>query len=152
MSALIRQARQEDIPALLGLLKLLFSIEKDFVFNADKQAQGLHLLLAESKAVVLVAEAEPGEGGEVIGFCTGQLLISTAQGGPSALVEDVTVTPAWQGKGIGKRLLAAAEAWAISQGASRIQLLADRSNVPALVFYQKTGFQTTAMICLRKML
>ena len=153
MSALIRRARQEDIPALLGLLKLLFSIEKDFVFNADKQAQGLRLLLAESKAaVVLVAEAEQGEGGEVIGFCTGQLLISTAQGGPSALVEDVTVTPAWQGKGIGKRILAAAEAWAINQGASRIQLLADRSNVPALVFYQKTGFQTTAMMCLRKML
>ena len=92
------------------------------------------------------------QSGQVIGMCTGQLLISTAQGGLSALVEDVAVQPDHQGKGVGRRLVAVAEAWAVSQGASRIQLLADRNNAPALAFYQKMKFQTTAMICLRKML
>jgi len=147
MNVLIRHAVPEDIPALVGLLKLLFSIEKDFVFNAAKQERGLRMLLASRRAAVLAAEYD----GEVIGICTGQLLISTAQGGLSALLEDMAIAPAWQGKGVGRRLVAAAEAWAGSQGASRIQLLADRSNAPALAFYQKTGFQTTAMICLRKM-
>jgi ribosomal protein S18 acetylase RimI-like enzyme len=148
MNAVIRRAGQEDIPALLDLLRLLFSIEKDFVFDAEEQERGLRLLLSRAEAAVFAAEQD----GKVIGMCTGQLLISTAQGGPSALVEDVAVQPAHQGKGIGRRLVAAAEAWAVSQGASRIQLLADRNNAPALAFYQKTGFQTTAMICLRKML
>jgi ribosomal protein S18 acetylase RimI-like enzyme len=148
MNAVIRRAGPEDIPALLGLLRLLFSIEKDFVFNAEKQERGLRLLLAESRAAVFVAEQD----GQVAGMCTGQLLISTAQGGLSALIEDVAVLPAWQGKGVGRQMAAAAEAWAVSQGASRVQLLADRNNAPALAFYQKTGFQTTAMICLRKML
>jgi ribosomal protein S18 acetylase RimI-like enzyme len=148
MNAVIRRAGPEDIPALLGLLRLLFSIEKDFVFNAAKQERGLRLLLAESRAAVFVAEKD----GQVAGMCTGQLLISTAQGGLSALLEDVVIAPDWQGRGIGRRLAAAAEAWAVSQGASRIQLLADRSNTPALAFYQKIGLQTTAMICLRKML
>ncbi len=148
MNAVIRQADAEDITALVGLLRLLFSIEKDFVFNAAKQERGLRLLLASPQAAVFAAE----QGGQVIGMCTGQLLISTAQGGLSALIEDVAVLPAWQGKGVGRQLVAAAEAWVGGQGASRVQLLADRNNAPALAFYQKTGFQTTAMICLRKML
>jgi ribosomal protein S18 acetylase RimI-like enzyme len=148
MNAVIRRAGPEDIPALLGLLLLLFSIEKDFVFNAEKQQRGLRLLLAESRAAVFVAEQDS----QVVGMCTGQLLISTAQGGLSALLEDVVIAPDWQGRGIGRQLAAAAEAWAVSQGACRIQLLADRSNTPALAFYQKIGLQTTAMICLRKML
>ena len=148
MNAVIRRATLEDIPALVGLLRLLFSIEKDFVFDAAKQERGLRLLLGREEAAVFAAELD----GAAVGMCTGQLLISTAQGGPSALIEDVAVLPAQQGKGIGRRLVAAAEAWAVSQGASRIQLLADRNNAPALAFYQKTGFQTTAMICLRKML
>lgn len=148
MNAVIRRAGAEDIPALVGLLRLLFNIEKDFVFNAAKQERGLRLLLASPKAAVFAAEQDS----QVIGMCTGQLLISTAQGGLSALIEDVAVLPTWQGKGVGRQLTATAEAWAVSQGASRFQLLADRNNAPALAFYQKTGFQTTAMICLRKML
>ncbi|WP_417917101.1 GNAT family N-acetyltransferase [Candidatus Electronema sp. JC] len=148
MNAIIRRAGPEDIPALVGLLRLLFSIEKDFVFDAAKQERGLRLLLSRAEAAVFAAEQD----GEVIGMCTGQLLISTAQGGLSALIEDVAVLPAQQGKGVGRRLVAAAESWAVSQGASRMQLLADRNNAPALAFYQKMEFQTTAMICLRKML
>lgn len=146
LSVCIRRAEQADIPVLLGLLEMLFSIEKDFIFNAEKQERGLRLLLTESRAAIMVAEQD----GQVIGMCSGQLLISTAQGGPSALVEDVTVLPTYQGKGIGKQLLAAISAWAVNQGASRVQLLADRNNTPALAFYQKIGFQTTEMICLRK--
>lgn len=148
MNAVIRRARPEDTPALVGLLRLLFSIEKDFVFDAAKQERGLRLLLSRAEAAVFAAEQD----GEVIGMCTGQLLISTAQGGLSAMIEDVAVLPAQQGKGVGRRLVAAAESWAVSQGASRMQLLADRNNAPALAFYHKTGLQRTAMICLRKML
>ncbi|CAK8720605.1 MAG: Ribosomal protein S18 acetylase RimI [Candidatus Electronema aureum] len=147
-AVLIRQAELADIPALLGLLKLLFSIEKDFIFDAGKQEQGLRMLLAESRAVVLVAETD----GQIVGMCTGQLLISTAQGSSSVLVEDVVVLPSWQGQGIGKLLLAALSEWAVSQGARRMQLLADRNNTPALAFYRNMGLQTTEMICLQKFL
>ena len=122
---------------LVGLLRLLFSIEKDFVFDAAKQERALRLLLGRTEAAVFAAEID----GEAVGMCTGQLLISTAQGGPSALIEDVAVLPAQQGKGIGRRLVAAAEAWAVSQGASRVQLLADRNNAPALAFIKKRDFR-----------
>ena len=56
------------------------------------------MLLAHETAIILVAEAA----GQVIGMCSGQLTISTAEGGFALLVEDVVVAGPWQGKGVGR--------------------------------------------------
>ncbi len=143
---LIRRARKEDLTGLVFLLEVLFSIEKDFSFNPDKQKRGLRLLLQKTEATVLVAERQ----GRIIGMCTAQLLISTAEGETSALIEDVVVLPAWQALGIGKKLMEAITEWSVLQGATRIQLLADRNNTRALGFYQQIGYSSTDLICLRK--
>ena len=55
-----------------------------------------------------------------------------------------------RGLGLGRRLLEAIEAWAAARGASRLQLLADRENAPALRFYARTGFGPTRLVCLRR--
>ena len=144
--ALIRPAREQDLNTLVGLLRLLFAIEEDFGIDDAKQRRGLTLLLDDERACVLVAEQDR----EIIGMCTGQLVISTAEGGPSVLVEDVVVAPDQRNKGIGRSLVEALSMWAKSQGASRMQLLADKNNPPALAFYDRIGWETTAMICLRR--
>ncbi|PLX49275.1 MAG: GNAT family N-acetyltransferase [Desulfobulbaceae bacterium] len=147
MAALsIRPAGITDIDDLLSLLHLLFSIEKDFVFDTARVRHGLALMLASKQSVVLVAE----ESGQVIGMCTGQLTISTAEGGPALLVEDVVVRQGQQGRGVGRALLHALEGWARSRDIGRLQLLADRNNDPALAFYTKLGWQATELICLRR--
>ncbi len=143
---LIRRAREEDLTGLVFLLEVLFSIEKDFNFNADKQQQGLRLLLQRPDTAVLVAERQ----GRIVGMCTAQLFISTAEGGLSALVEDVVILPTWQAQGTGKRLMEAITEWSALQGATRIQLLADRNNTRALGFYNRIGYRPTELICLRK--
>lgn len=74
---LIRDAVADDIPAMVELLAQLFSIEQDFVPDAEKQGRGLALLLAQPGAHVLVAERE----GRVVGMISVQTLISTAEGG-----------------------------------------------------------------------
>jgi GNAT superfamily N-acetyltransferase len=79
-----------------------------------------------------------------------QTLISTAEGGPVGLVEDVVVAKSWRGRGIGQNLLEALGDWARQHGLTRLQLLADRHNRNALDFYAKDGWQPTALICLRK--
>lgn len=142
----VRAARPDDLEPMVELLRLLFAIEEDFNFDAARQRQGLALLLGEARACVLVAEAE----GRVVGMCTGQLVISTAEGGPSLLVEDVVITAEHRGKGMGRELMAAMTRWAGAQGATRMQLLADRNNPPALRFYERLGWRTTALICLRR--
>ncbi len=141
----IRSAEPADLDSLVSLLAALFSIEEDFVFDAPKQRRGLTLMLENERGCVLVAEAE----GEVVGMCSGQLLVSTAEGGLSLLVEDVVVHEPWRRRGVGRLLLEAISGWAKAKKASRLQLLADRNNIPALDFYRHQGWRTTELICLR---
>lgn len=143
-----RRARATDLNDLVTLLYLLFSIEKDFEFDADKQRKGLEMMLDHENTVVFVAEAES----RTIGMCTGQLMISTAEGGFSLLVEDVVVAESWHGKGVGTQLLRELETWALEKKVSRLQLLADRSNTAGVAFYEKQNWQTTQLFCLRKRL
>lgn len=127
------------------LLKNLFALEKDFRFDGKRQAAGLELLVNDDRSLLLVAE----QNGRVVGMCSGQTVISTAEGGPALLVEDVVVAPDSQGKGIGAGLLQSLQSWAKARGISRLQLLADQTNSAALGFYEHQGWQTTQLICLR---
>lgn len=147
--AAIRPATAADIPAMARLLDRLFAIEVDFAFSPERQQRGLELLLAAPQAMVLVAEAASGG---VVGMATAQQLISTAEGGPSLLIEDLVIAPDWRGHGIGTALVDTLAAWGQGLGATRMQLLADRTNAPALHFYRQRGWQETQMICLRKFL
>lgn len=142
----IRPAVPGDIDALIALLAILFSIEKDFVFNEGLQRRGLQMMIDNERGRILVAEAN----GEVIGMCSGQQTISTAEGGPALLVEDVIIHAEYRGQGIGRQLMKKIAEWGKMKGAARLQLLADRNNTPALEFYTRLGWQATELVCLRK--
>lgn len=142
----IRRAQPGDMDRLTSLLKLLFAIEADFTFDEKRQQQGLNLLLQSNTCCIMVADI----GGEVVGMCTGQLLISTAEGGPALWVEDVVVAEEYRRQGIGSMLLDGLAEWAREQGAFRMQLLADLTNKAGLDFYCNKGWQQTQCICLRK--
>jgi ribosomal protein S18 acetylase RimI-like enzyme len=144
----IRTTKPSDIPQLVELLKELFSIEADFDFDQEKQACGLNLLLNSDKNCILVAEQL--DDNKVLGMCTVQTLISTAEGGAVGLLEDLVVAADYRHRGIGAKLLAEAVNWADCQGLKRLQLLADKNNLPAFGFYQKQGWESTQLVCLRK--
>ncbi|WP_027723051.1 GNAT family N-acetyltransferase [Maridesulfovibrio zosterae] len=142
----IRNARSADLEPLADLLKMLFSIEADFSVERSKQLDGLRMMLGNPRASILVADHD----GEVVGMCTGQIVISTAEGGPSILVEDVVVRKDFQGQGIGLMLMKGIYDFAKKNRATRLQLLADCDNSTALEFYDKIGWERTSLICLRK--
>ncbi len=145
----IRPAVSADIEDMLVLLKELFAIEEDFTFNETIQWQGLSLLLADSKdRCVLVAESAH----KVIGMCSLQTAISTAEGHRTGNIEDVVVVSSFRGQGVGRRLLAAMEEWARAHGLRRIQLLADSGNHRALDFYKRQNWTKTKLVCLQKRL
>ena len=147
-SLVIRNAIRDDLPALTELLKVLFEIEEDFVFDEVKQRRGLSLMLdgCGKHRLILVAELA----GEVVGMCSAQVLVSTAEGGEAAVTEDVVVREDCRGFGIGSGLLEAVGMWAETRGISRLQLLADRNNASAIEFYRSHGWESTQLICLRK--
>jgi ribosomal protein S18 acetylase RimI-like enzyme len=142
----IRPAGSDDLPAMTRLLQELFTIETDFGVDSGKQRAGLQMLLDSPKAGLWVAERR----GRVIGMVTLQLVVSTAEGGLSGLLEDLVVTSVCRRRGVGKALLNAAVKWAREQGATRVQLLADGRNVPAIIFYRKQDWKQTNMIALRR--
>jgi GNAT superfamily N-acetyltransferase len=150
MDITIRPARLEDIPHMCDLLSDLFSLESDFEPDPGKQARGLELLISDSTGNSLVLVA--GSGRKILGMCSVQTVISTAEGGPVGLVEDVVVRKDRRKNGIGTRLLSEAETWCERKGMSRIQLLADRENKHSLKFYFNRCWKATNLICLKRSL
>lgn len=145
---IIRKAHPSDITELVSLLQILFSIEADFTPDPEKQRRGLELMFADAeRRCLIVAEKD----GKIAGMGSAQLVVSTAEGALSGLVEDMVLYPEYRGRGIGRKILTALERWCYQQGATRIQLLADRENEPALRFYAKLGWEKTQLICLRKL-
>ena len=142
----IRPASGGDLPAMTRLLQELFAVETEFIVDAEKQRTGLQMLLDSARAGIWVAERR----GRIVGMVTVQLMISTAEGGLSGLLEDLVVSSAYRHRGLGKALLSAAVKWSRDQGATRIQLLADGRNVPAIIFYRKQDWKQTNMIALRR--
>jgi GNAT superfamily N-acetyltransferase len=137
------KANEADIPALAGLLGILFGIEKDFSADFSKQKIGLELLLKNSQTATI--QVARNVAGKAIGMVSAQLVISTAQGTTSAWVEDMVIDAAYRGHGIGKQLLQNALDWAKSKGATRAQLLVDVENTEALGYYQHLRWQSTQL-------
>jgi GNAT superfamily N-acetyltransferase len=145
----IRKALPADAGRLIELLGLLFAIETDFTFDQDRQQRGLEMMLGEDdRRCLMVAELDR----QIVGMCSGQLLVSTAEGGLKAIVEDLVLDKDFRGQGIGRQLLWAIETWAVKQGAKRMDLLADRRNSPALSFYRNDNWKTTELVGLQKKL
>jgi ribosomal protein S18 acetylase RimI-like enzyme len=144
----LRPAVVTDIDDLIPLLEQLFSIEQDFSINPEKQRRGLEMLLQSDAAYVAVAELA----GEVVGMASLQVVISTAEGGRAGLVEDVVVSVSHQDRGIGRSLLLHLTDWAADNNLTRLQLLADQDNQPALAFYEKNNWIRTRLLAFRKSL
>ena len=143
----ICKATSSDVDSLIRLLEDLFSIEEDFCFNEQKQRQGIWMLLNDSRSYIIVAKFN----GNIVGMCTIQRIISTAEGGEVGIVEDVIIDKKYRNKQIGTILLQAIEKYSKENELSRLQLLVDKKNTPALNFYQKINWNTTNLICLRKL-
>jgi GNAT superfamily N-acetyltransferase len=68
-------------------------------------------------------------------------LIETISHEDHLLIENVAVSPAFQGKGLGKRLLAHAEQLAASLGYGEIKLYTNKLFAENLAFYGRLGYQ-----------
>ncbi len=139
-------ATAAQIPALCGLLQELFSQETEFTPNADAQVRGLARIIGNpAVGTVLVAHVDDVP----VGMVNVLFTESTALGARVALIEDMVVTAASRGKGIGTMLMQAAFQAARAEGCKRITLLSDAHNTGALRFYAHHGFGRSGMVPLR---
>jgi GNAT superfamily N-acetyltransferase len=142
-------AGSADLDAMADLLHELFTLESDFRPQREKQLAALRWILDHPDHGRLFVLRDAGR---VIGMANALISISTAEGGPVLILEDVIVAASHRGGGRGRRLIEHVLAWAAAEGMSRVTLLADRDNAAALGFYRTLGFEESAMVVRRRQL
>lgn len=142
----IEPATLEDLAQLTELVMALLGEEEDFTPDRIKQEHGIRLILEQpNRGRIFVLRTDHS----IIGMVNLLFTISTAEGGPVILMEDVIVHPMHRGQGFGSRLLQHAKDFAAQKQFRRITLLTDRISAESQHFFQKQGFVFSHMIPMR---
>ena len=142
----IEPATIEDLPQLVELLVALFSEEADFNPDKAKQEQGLRMILEQPKlGRIFVLRTDH----QVIGMVNLLFTISTAEGGPVVLMEDVIVHPQHRRQGYGGRLLEYAVKFAQQKIFDLRQAAFGAFGAESQAFFASHGFGFSSMIPMR---
>ena len=133
--ALYRFATEDDVPAILDLIRQLAIYEK-----AADQVVATEELLRESlfenhAAEVLLVEKD----GRPVGFAVFFTSFSTWLGRAGIFLEDLFVLPDERGKGYGKGLLTRLAQIAVERGCGRLEWNCLNWNQPSIDFYLSLG-------------
>ena len=140
-------AGSADLGAMADLLGELFTLEADFTPDRAKQLAALRWILDHpAHGRLFVAR----DGDKVVGMANALVSVSTAEGGPVLILEDVILAASHRGGGHGRQLVEHVLGWAANEGMSRVTLLADKDNRDALDFYARLGFEESALVVRRK--
>ncbi len=131
----IRKGRPEDVPHMYSLIRELAIVERAEHELVNTEAQ----LLADGFGAhpayeVIVADSDEG----VVGMALYFYHYSTWKG-KFLYLEDLIVTKAHRGNGLGKQLLDTLVAEAKANGANRVGWQVLDWNEPAIEFYKKLG-------------
>ena len=131
-SLTVRSARLEDAPRLAQLSGVL-----GYPVSAKEMAVRLERVLARAGQVVLVAEQADGA---VIGWLHGseQELLES---GTRCEILGLVVDQMHRRHGIGRRLVAAAEAWARQQGVEQIAVRSNITRSESHGFYERLEYR-----------
>jgi GNAT superfamily N-acetyltransferase len=133
-----RRATLSDIPALLSLVADYWSFENLSGFNPERIAPQLTgMLSTPGLGAGWVAEVD----GTVIGYLLAVYVFSLEHLGLTAEIDELFVSPAQQGQGVGTGLLALAEAEFGRAGCTNVALQLSRSNNAARAFYRRHAYR-----------
>jgi len=132
----IRPAMPHDAATILGFIRELATYEREpdavFATEADLLRDGWG---EPARFTALIAEYDGAPAGFALYFTT----YSTWRGHHGIRLEDLYVTPALRGHGIGKALLARLARIAVDQGCPRLEWDVLNWNEPAIAVYERVG-------------
>ncbi|RIK42754.1 MAG: hypothetical protein DCC55_07835 [Chloroflexi bacterium] len=159
----VRLAGRQDIP---DLCRLYYELHEFTVCGVPERLQGLgafecydaawlsltlEKLIDAAAVAIWVAESS----GRVVGLA--EVYLHEDEKDPARVgycygyLQSLVVEPGLRGRGIGRRLLAAAEAWSKEQGASELRLESWEFEQGPLGFYTQQGYQTLRRTLVRKL-
>jgi ribosomal protein S18 acetylase RimI-like enzyme len=139
MNVALRPAKGTDFPAIIALMNAAFrgaegwSVEADYITGErtsesllrDEIAKGALYLLAEDDAIL-------------------QGCVSLQASSPEKwYLGSLTVNPAQQNTGFGRKLLEAAEAYAVTHGARTIEMTVVHVRDALISWYERRGYRRT---------
>jgi GNAT superfamily N-acetyltransferase len=132
----IRTAIPADVPIILRFIRELAEYEREPDAVVATEAMLHDSLFGPSPvASALIAEVD----GAPAGFAVYFFNFSTWLGRPGLYLEDLYVTPAARGTGIGKQLLKHLARIAVDRGCGRMEWSVLDWNTPAIDFYRTMG-------------
>ena len=105
------------------------------VFDDPLDARATELFLADVRHHIVVAIAD----GRVVGFASAVDYVHPDKPHPDLWINEVGVSPEWQGKGAGAALVEALLAHARRLGCAEAWVTTEASNAPARQLYASTG-------------
>lgn len=126
---------QEVTPEVAAQLKVLFGHLTDTP-QAEPCEERLRAIVESPRAALFVALSE----GEIVGALTiVHLSLPTSE---KLWIEDVVVSPAARGVGLGRKLVVAAQKWGVKHHPSAvIYLTSNHSRTAARALYRSLGFE-----------
>jgi ribosomal protein S18 acetylase RimI-like enzyme len=128
----IRAARIDEAGAVIGLWYLC-GLTRPW----NDPAQDFARALDGESSTILIAE---GEGGALLGS------VMVGDDGHRGWVYYLAVAPDRQRGGLGRALMAAAEAWLRARGVPKVQLMVREGNAAALGFYEALGLDRQPVV------
>jgi N-acetylglutamate synthase-like GNAT family acetyltransferase len=141
----ITKADIDDIGQICSLMNNLFEMENVSI-NIENQKKGIKMLIENDLSDIIIAKTEHN----IIGICSLQATISTAEGAYSVWLEDFIVEKKYRKYGVGSKMIMYIEKIAKEKKFKRIQLLCDENNIVGENFYKKHSFLKTNWKCWQK--
>jgi len=134
----LRFATPADAGLILTFVRALAAYEKlSHEVTADEETLRASLFGRRRVAEVVIAEHRRQPAGFALFFHN----FSTFLGRPGIFIEDLFITPAFRGKGVGRRLLCFIARLARERGCGRLEWSVLDWNEPAIGFYKTLGAQ-----------
>jgi GNAT superfamily N-acetyltransferase len=136
----IRPAEQNDVPAILALVRELAVYEKEPDAVDATESDFRLALFPEGHAPTAFAHVAEVHG-EIVGMAIWYVTFSTWTGRGGIWLEDLFVLPQHRGSGLGKRLLATLAELCAERGYGRLEWWVLKWNTPSIGFYDSLGGQ-----------
>ncbi len=137
MSTTIRPATSDDVATLIPLVNQYWRFEAIEGFDATRIQALLKRVIAEpalGQAWLATVEGQPA------GYLLAVYVFSLEHQGLTAEIDELFVSPDYRSKGLGGRLLDAAEESFRARGCTNVFLQVGRDNEEARAFYRSRGF------------
>jgi GNAT superfamily N-acetyltransferase len=129
----IRPAVAADAESIAALACRL---AQSFRFSRARFDEAIPVILAAQDVALMLAV----EGPDCIGYVLGSHHPTFYANGPVASVAEIVVREEDRGRGVGRDLMEAFEAWALERGCAQVTLATRRASA----FYQAIGYEASA--------